>query len=59
MTKLEELESALETADADALDAIDAAWADYEAACDAAWAACDAARADYRAELNKQENSYD
>jgi hypothetical protein len=59
MTKLEELEAALETADADALDAIDAAWAAYEAACDAAWAACDAARADYRAELKKQENSDD
>jgi hypothetical protein len=55
MTKLEELEAALEAAEADALATCDAAWADYEAAAGAAWAACDAARAAYREELKKQE----
>ena len=59
MTKLEELEAALEAAEADALDAIDAAWADYEAACDAAWAACGADRADYKAELKIQKENSD
>jgi hypothetical protein len=56
-TKLEELEAALEAAEADALAACDAAWADYEAAAGAAWAACDAARAAYREELKKQEET--
>jgi hypothetical protein len=61
MTKLEELKAAYEAAEADALDAIDAALdaihaarADYEAA-------CGAARAAYHAELKKtqEENSND